>query len=278
MDSTTYTHGTGDVVMQGNRHTFGLVVTLATGIAATVLTPIAARQNDRITRPAVSEKASPLQAITPVAHDGYRGYGFLRKPPGDGPFPAVVLIHGGLMTWPSERLRQFVIASAMPSRFLAAGYVVATMTYRSRNVDPQSRVSLDDSLAAVEFLERRPYVNAASVVVYGCSGGGDLALAVASEKRVAAIVAEEPASIMFTGVWNSSSPKAGADHRESAGQQDGFDDLYSRYWRRRHARQQTRIRTDRDTGNRHRCDRPDADCRPPQRPAALVTQIPFSMQ
>jgi acetyl esterase/lipase len=47
------------------------------------------------------------------------------------------------------------------------------------------------------------------VAVYGCSGGGDLAIAVAAEKRVAAIAAEEPASILFTGVFNNASPKAG---------------------------------------------------------------------
>jgi dipeptidyl-peptidase 4 len=94
-------------------------------------------------------------------------------------------------------------------RFLAAGYVVADITYRSRDVDPQSRVSMDDSVAAVEYLQRLPYVNPASVGIYGCSGGGDLALAVAAERPVAAIVAEEPASVLFTGVWNNTSPKAG---------------------------------------------------------------------
>ena len=62
-------------------------------------------------------------------------------------------------------------------------------------------------MAAVEYLQRLPYVNAASVGVYGCSGGGDLALAVAAEKPVAAIVAEEPASMLFTGVFNNASPK-----------------------------------------------------------------------
>src|SRR5262249_557161 len=126
-----------------------------------------------------------------------------------GPFPAVVLIHGGLTTLPSERLHEYALTSALPSRFLAAGYVVATITYRSRDIDLQSRVSLDDSLAAVEHLQPLPFVHVASVGVYGCSGGGDLALAVAAEKPVAAIVAEEPATILFTGVFNNSSPKAG---------------------------------------------------------------------
>lgn len=198
--------------MQDNRARLTMLAVLAACITTSVLTtPLAtgAGQGERITRPAVSEKASPIEPIAPVAQDGYRGRAFLRKPPGDGPFPAVVLIHGGLTMVSSDRLREYAVTSALPSRFLAAGYVVATITYRSRDVDLQSRVSLDDSLAAVEYLQRLPYVNAASVGVYGCSGGGDLALALAAEKPVAAVAAEEPASMLFTGVFNNTSSKAG---------------------------------------------------------------------
>ena len=194
--------------MQDIKYAMTLSALLLASITASVLTPIVGAQTEPATRPAVSESASPLQQIAPVARDGHRGNGFLRKPPGDGPFPALVVVHPGLTEWPSELLRQYA-GSALPSRFLAAGYVVATVTYRSRDVDPQTRVSLDDSLAAVEYVGKLPYVNAASVLVYGCSGGGDLAVAVAAEKRVAAIAAEEPASIMFTGVFNNTSPKAG---------------------------------------------------------------------
>ncbi len=199
--------------MQSNKARLMMLRILApcvTALVPTISLAAASLQDDRITSPAVSVEASPFEQIVPIARDGHRGQALLRKPPGDGPFPAVVIIHGGLTTLSSGDLRDYA-ARPLPSRFLAAGYVVATITYRSRDVDPQSRVSLDDSLAAVEYLQRRPYVDAASVAVYGCSGGGDLALAlaVAAEKRVAAIVAEEPASIMFTGVWNSSWPKAG---------------------------------------------------------------------
>ena len=185
---------------------------LAACIAAAALTTqlaSLARQSARITRPVISEKTSPLEPIAPVAKDGFAGQAFLRKPPGKGPFPAVVLIHGGLTTVSTKFLRGYVESNALPSRFLAAGYVVATITYRSRDVDLQSRVSVDDSLAAVEYLQRLPYVDAASVGIFGCSGGGDLALAAAAEKPVAAIVAEEPASILFTGVFDNTFGKAG---------------------------------------------------------------------
>ena len=162
-----------------------------------------------ITRPIVAEKVSPLETVHPVAHDGYEGLAILRKPPGTGPFPAVVLIHGGLATLSLDRLRTYVMDEALPSRFLAAGYVVASITYRSRNEDLQSQVSRDDSIAAVRYLQSLSYVDEQSVGVYGCSGGGDLVLAVAAEQPVAAVIAEEPASMMFTGVWNNAWPKAG---------------------------------------------------------------------
>jgi dipeptidyl aminopeptidase/acylaminoacyl peptidase len=197
--------------MRENKRTLTMSTVLVWITTSVLAAPLAIGlgQSEPITRPTVSEEASPLEPIAPMARDGYRGQGFLRKPPGEGPFPAVVLIHGGITTFPSARLRERLLTSALLPRFLAAGYVVADITYRSRDVDPQSRVSMDDSVAAVEYLQRLPYVNPASVGIYGCSGGGDLALAVAAERPVAAIVAEEPASVLFTGVWNNTSPKAG---------------------------------------------------------------------
>jgi acetyl esterase/lipase len=132
----------------------------------------------------------------------------LRKPPGAGPFPAVVIIHGGLVTLPLEQLRELAL-SVQPSRFLAAGYVVVVITYRSRDDDPQSAVSLADSLAAVAHARTLAFVDRESIVVSGCSGGGDLALEVAAATNVAAIVPEEPASVLLTGIFNITFPKQG---------------------------------------------------------------------
>jgi dipeptidyl aminopeptidase/acylaminoacyl peptidase len=159
--------------------------------------------------PVVSEDASPIESIAPVARDGSRGLGFLRKPPGTGPFPAIVLIHGGLAPRPAEMLKPLATAPAA-SIFLAAGYVVAAITYRGRADDPQAPISLEDTLAALDHVARLPYVDSQSVGVYGCSGGGNLGLEiVAATKQVRAVVLEEPASIIFTGIFNSRFPKAG---------------------------------------------------------------------
>jgi dipeptidyl aminopeptidase/acylaminoacyl peptidase len=159
--------------------------------------------------PLVSEDASPVDAISPVARDGHHALGFVRKPPGAGPFPAVILIHGGAGSRPAGMLRPLATAPAA-STFLAAGYVVVAITYRGRDDDPQPPVSLEDSLAAIEHVRQLPYVDPQSIGVYGCSGGGNLALEIiVAETSVRAVVLEEPASIIFTGIFNARFPKAG---------------------------------------------------------------------
>ena len=168
----------------------------------------ASSREEQLTTPVVPQEVSKLIKLRPKAKDGYRGKMLIRRPPGEGPFPAVMLIHGGLTSWSTRQLREYAL-STFPSRFLAAGYAVATITYRSRDNDPQSPLPLYDALAAVNYLQRLPDIDVESIGVYGCSGGGDLALSLAAEVTVAAIVAEEPASIMFTGIWDSSWPKAG---------------------------------------------------------------------
>jgi dienelactone hydrolase len=162
-----------------------------------------------VTRPAVSEVECPLEIITPIAGDGYRGQGVLRKPPGGGPFPAIVCLPDSLGGGPLSRLQSYARDTAIASRFLAAGYVVVVPTYRSRDVDPQSNVSLEDSLAAVEYVRNLPYIDTDSIVVFGCSGGGDLALEVAARTKIAAVVPEEPASHLMAGLFSSDIPKRG---------------------------------------------------------------------
>ena len=203
-----------------NPRTFSLVNRRAF-LAATVGTVLHVRPGHgqgQVTQPVLSETDCPLEIINPTAHDGYRGLGVLRKPPGRGPFPAIIYLHGGITTVPIASLRQTAKDGANPSRFLAAGYVVVVPTYRSRDVDLQSTVSLDDSLAVVEFVRTLPHVDPESIVVFGCSGGGDLALEIAARTRIAAVVPEEPASLVMAGIFNNSVPKKGERYTP----EDGF--------------------------------------------------------
>src|SRR5262245_35799661 len=100
------------------------------------------KEKQATTRPVISEEVAPLEAIAPVAKDGHKGEALLRKPPGKGPFPAVVIVHGGITKWPTAVLKEHALGT-WTSRFLAAGYVVAVTTYRSRDVDLQTRDSLE---------------------------------------------------------------------------------------------------------------------------------------
>lgn len=189
-----------------------LVTAALAGVVLTCSVPLATSQplaNDPQTRPEISQDASPLQVIAPTARDNHRGVALLRRPPGTGPFPAVIIIHPGMTTFSQAALTEYMLRAAPPSRFLASGYVVALTTYRSRDVDPQSKVSANDVAATLDYVRTLDFVDSKSIGLIGCSGGGDLALEIATTTDVAALVAEEPASMMFTGVFNKNSPKAG---------------------------------------------------------------------
>lgn len=193
-----------------NRFTAPMLLLLA-GLCGLPTRSVAADEKEKkptVTRPAISEEVSPLEAIAPVVKDGHKGEAYLRKPPGKGPFPAVVLVHPGIVRWPTAQLKAHALG-AWSTRWLAAGFVVVDTTYRSRDIDPQSRESPDDVFATVDYVRKLSYVDPKSIVVNGCSGGGDLALSVASEIDVAVIVPEEPASMFFTGNFNKGLPKKG---------------------------------------------------------------------
>ena len=160
----------------------------------TLLLPVALEAQSSgptVTQPVISEEAVPTDAMAPVAPDGHVGQGFLRKPPGDGPFPAVLVIPGGGS--PPEMLRRNTIG-AYPSRFLEAGYVVAVITHRNYGLQDTADWSnaLADALAALHYLKALPFVDPDSVAVNGCSIGGDVALELAGGAKIAATVAEEP--------------------------------------------------------------------------------------
>ncbi len=162
-----------------------------------------------VTRPEVSEVACPLEVITPPTRDGQRATAVVRKPPGKGPFPAVILLHAGMGRKELERgvdgAKSDALNSQQHTRFLAAGYVTVSALRRGSKRDPQSPDSMADCLAIVDAVKKIPEVDPKSVVVFGHSGGGSLALELAAEAPLAAIVAGEPATVLFTGTLNKQS-------------------------------------------------------------------------
>ena len=157
---------------------------------------------EQVMRPVITEEAIPVQALAPVAADGFTGEAFLRKPPGEGPYPAVILVHGGAPRWTTQALRDYAV-HIHASRFLAAGYVVVAMTRRDLNLDlpfTEQQPAVTDTLAVVDYVKDLPYVDPDNVVVRGTSVGGYLTLEAAAARDVAAILVEEPFSFPFVGI------------------------------------------------------------------------------
>jgi len=174
------------------------------------LSALPARAQDPPTRLSIAERISPIEDITVQARDGHEVIGVARRPPGPGPFPAVVAIHGTMPRLSRDQLRVEVLTNPTFARLLAAGYVTVIPTYRTDwGEDPQSPEPLWDALAIVEHVRQMPDVDRDSVAVFGCSGGADLALQLAGEIPLPAVAAEEPATVLFTGMFNDRSPKAG---------------------------------------------------------------------
>lgn len=166
----------------------------------------ALRAEEAVTRPDIPEEIAPLERIAVEAAGGEKTIALVRRPPGKGPFPAVVFFHGGLRTMTEEQLRRDALSGPTHTRFLEAGYVTVTGTHRSRAQDPQAP-AVRDCVAVVEYVKKMPGVDPRSVVVMGGSGGASLALEVAGETQVAAVAAGEPAAMLFTGMFTRETPR-----------------------------------------------------------------------
>jgi acetyl esterase/lipase len=151
---------------------------------------------------AVTEEACPLQVVAIPTQAGRASTpAVVRRPPGAKGAPAVIYLHGGLDTFDVDQLKAKSREANNLSRFLAAGWVTVVPTFRERNQDPQTRDALLDCLDIIAYVKKMPEVDPRSVVIYGTSGGGSLAIEIAGLVPLPAAVAEEPASILFTGMF-----------------------------------------------------------------------------
>ncbi len=148
----------------------------------------------------IGDEAAPSGRIQAKTKDGMTAVATYRKPAGEGPYPAVVFIHGGLTELPEQNLTRQLRFNPVYTRMLAAGYVIVVGTFRTYDQDVQSQGPILDSLAVVEAVKELPFVDSQSVVVFGGSGGGSIALELAGLTDLAAAVCGEPATILYTGM------------------------------------------------------------------------------
>jgi dipeptidyl aminopeptidase/acylaminoacyl peptidase len=130
------------------------------------------------------------QLVEPTLHrfesfDGESVPVFLFEPPGDGPFPVVVMVHGG----PEAQWLPWFSPSFAPltQHLVSRGYAVAAPNVRGSSGYGKRYQALDDvekrldsvqDLGSLhEWLSSRPSIDGSRAVVYGRSYGGYMVLA-----------------------------------------------------------------------------------------------------
>jgi hypothetical protein len=147
----------------------------------------------------------------------------VRKPPGDGPFPAITMARGngrGGMPFVEAQVERL---ASLQDRIIQRGYVVATVNYRNeiplayenagrarnlsdsmttegRTLKSDPSLDSDDLIAAFDYLKTLPYVNRNAIGAVGVSHSGEAILKAAAETGFAAGVAIEGASHEFLSV------------------------------------------------------------------------------
>ncbi len=192
---------------------------LAFGASACGSAPASAAQLAAVTATATPQGAA--EKVTFIS-DGLRLVGYLYRPAGNGPFPAIVWNHGGF-----ENLAEGSAFDAIADAFVPQGYVVfapvrrgadgsqgesiqAQIQHEQQINGPQSAQvlfvklmeteQLNDQLAGLAYLKRLPFVDTRRIATMGCADGGVQAIfGAAANAGYRSAVALSPASDDWTG-------------------------------------------------------------------------------
>ncbi|MBY2924698.1 dienelactone hydrolase family protein [Rhizobium leguminosarum] len=120
--------------------------------------------------PFLERKAKEQGVSLPQAAQATHLLGYLSRPEGDGPFPAVVVMHGCGGIQPNTK-------TYWPQRLTSWGYVVLVVdSFTTRNIDNTCERYLPDRVfdayGALDFLSTYPFVDARRVGLMGFSVGG----------------------------------------------------------------------------------------------------------
>jgi dipeptidyl-peptidase-4 len=158
----------------------------------------------------VSEADSPVQQTYIKSKDGLYIAAAIRKPKGEGRFPAIIMFHGA----PGGRGMEQLVGwsrgdwgGPVWERFLQEGFVVVVADYRGGNMlltsSPQANgmpTAIDDGLAVIDYVKALPYVDPDHLNLYGVSLGGNLVMYLISHVTVRSAIVGAPAAIWFLGI------------------------------------------------------------------------------
>ena len=159
----------------------------------------------------------------------------VRKPNGEGPFPAIIMGRGNGRGGLPLVEQKVALYSALQDKMLARGYVVAYVNYRneipyhyeSRNVaqnvaddisgegrtlKSEPSVDSDDLQSVIKYVRALPFVQNGKVGCVGVSHGGETILKAAAEMDFTCGVVIEGASHEFLTVnTGPSAPRSGSE-------------------------------------------------------------------
>jgi carboxymethylenebutenolidase len=129
-------------------------------------------------------QSKPEEVVFPSG--GWELHGFLWKPEGTGPFPAVVWNHGSEKLPGSQpALAKFYTAHSYvffvphrrgqgrsPGDYIQDLVAQSPAGERARRMVELQQAEVDDVIAGVNYLRSRPFVDPARIAISGCSYGG----------------------------------------------------------------------------------------------------------
>jgi dienelactone hydrolase len=147
----------------------------------------------------------------------------VRKPPGDGPFPVIVMGRGDGRGGVPHVEKQVERLAGMQDEMIGRGYVVVFVNYRNeiphlyedtaraqnladdvsgegRTLKSAPTLDSDDLIAILRYLPTLAYVDKDAIGIVGVSHSGEMILKIAAETTFAAGVAIEGASHEFLSV------------------------------------------------------------------------------
>lgn len=118
---------------------------------------------------------------------------YIRKPAGDGPFPAIVMLHGGRYGKEATVGMGRGVRSPMAD-FVKEGWAIYSIDYR-----PSDKmllpIEIDDSVLAVEGVKKLPFIDPQRVGLMGGSHGANVSSRLVSRVNVGGAVLCAPAAI-----------------------------------------------------------------------------------
>jgi endo-1,4-beta-xylanase len=119
---------------------------------------------------------------------------YVRKPAGPGPFPAVMLLHGGGASQ-AATVGLGRSLKAPTADFLKAGWAVYSIDYRPKPRFMLDPVEIDDCVAAFQTLRKLPFVDPNRIGLLGGSHGANLGSRLASRVDVCSVILCAPAAL-----------------------------------------------------------------------------------